>query len=148
MGIASKGPRIVLRELRRGCTVSGREVGPCPWARARGLCYGNLDEDARFWDGRSSSPMGEVTSVETALAYDRDLIQTDPLLDIPREQYPPRDPRDLFAKRDLLRNGPIFWDSFTLDGIRNAVALYRSRGISRPLCASDMDEPYPGVVPD
>ncbi|KAF3545401.1 hypothetical protein DY000_02005536 [Brassica cretica] len=28
--------------------------------------------------------MGEVTSVETVLAYDRDLIQTDPLLDIPR----------------------------------------------------------------
>ncbi|KAF3517209.1 hypothetical protein DY000_02060013 [Brassica cretica] len=26
---------------------------------------------------------GEVTSVETVLAYDRDLIQTDPLLDIP-----------------------------------------------------------------
>ncbi|KAF3564147.1 hypothetical protein DY000_02014600 [Brassica cretica] len=25
MGIASKGPRIVLRELRRGCTVSGQE---------------------------------------------------------------------------------------------------------------------------
>ncbi|KAF3551004.1 hypothetical protein DY000_02007120 [Brassica cretica] len=28
--------------------------------------------------------LGEVTSVETVLAYDRDLIQTDPLLDIPR----------------------------------------------------------------
>ncbi|KAF2606603.1 hypothetical protein F2Q68_00044664 [Brassica cretica] len=28
--------------------------------------------------------MDEVTSVETVLAYDRDLIQTDPLLDIPR----------------------------------------------------------------
>ncbi|KAF2571330.1 hypothetical protein F2Q70_00001563 [Brassica cretica] len=25
MGIASKGPRIALRELRRGCTVSGQE---------------------------------------------------------------------------------------------------------------------------
>ncbi|KAF2598378.1 hypothetical protein F2Q68_00008436 [Brassica cretica] len=59
MGIASKGPRIVLRELRRGCKVLGQEVGPRPWAR------------------------GEVTSVETVLAYDRDLIQTDPLLDIP-----------------------------------------------------------------
>ncbi|KAF3546456.1 hypothetical protein DY000_02004910 [Brassica cretica] len=35
MGIASKGPRIVLRELRRGSTVLGREVGPRPWARAR-----------------------------------------------------------------------------------------------------------------
>uniref|UniRef100_A0A0D3DL50 Uncharacterized protein n=1 Tax=Brassica oleracea var. oleracea TaxID=109376 RepID=A0A0D3DL50_BRAOL len=60
----------------------------------------------------------------------------------------PATPRDLFAKRDLLRNGPFFWDSFTLDGIQNAVALYRSRGISRPLRASDMDEPHPDTVPD
>ena len=55
----------------------------------------------------------------------------------------PAIPRDLFAKRDLLRNGPFFWNSFTLDRIRNVVALYRSRGISRPLRASDMDEPHP-----
>ncbi|KAF3514520.1 hypothetical protein F2Q69_00006483 [Brassica cretica] len=57
-------------------------------------------------------------------------------------------PMDLFAKRDLFRNGPFFWDSFTLDRIWNAVALYRSRGISRPLRASDMDEPHPDAVPD
>ncbi|KAF3498159.1 hypothetical protein DY000_02053976 [Brassica cretica] len=60
----------------------------------------------------------------------------------------PATPRDLFAKRDLLRNGPFFWDSFTLDKIWNAVALYRSGGISRPLRASDMDEPHPDAVPD
>ncbi|KAF2604645.1 hypothetical protein F2Q70_00027776 [Brassica cretica] len=30
--------------------------------------------------------MGEVTSIEMVLACDRDLIQTDPLLDIPRFQ--------------------------------------------------------------
>ncbi|KAF3606270.1 hypothetical protein DY000_02047877 [Brassica cretica] len=60
----------------------------------------------------------------------------------------PATPRDLLAKGDLLRNGPFFWDSFTLDRIRNAVALYRSRGIFRPLRASDMDEPHPDAVPD
>ncbi|CDY12387.1 BnaC08g08180D [Brassica napus] len=35
MGIASKGPRIALRELRRGCTVSGQKVSPRPWTRGR-----------------------------------------------------------------------------------------------------------------
>ena len=60
----------------------------------------------------------------------------------------PAIPRDLFAKRDLLRNCPFFWDSFTLDRIRNAVALYRSRGISRPLRVSVMDEPHPDAFPD
>uniref|UniRef100_A0A0D3EBZ3 Uncharacterized protein n=1 Tax=Brassica oleracea var. oleracea TaxID=109376 RepID=A0A0D3EBZ3_BRAOL len=60
----------------------------------------------------------------------------------------PAIPRDLFAKCDLLRNGPFFWDSFTLDRIRNAVVLYRSRGISRLLRASDIDEPHPDAVPD
>ncbi|KAH0863671.1 hypothetical protein HID58_080882, partial [Brassica napus] len=39
--------------------------------RARGLCYGNLDEDARFQDRRSSSPMGEVTSARVVLAHGR-----------------------------------------------------------------------------
>ena len=60
----------------------------------------------------------------------------------------PATPRDLFPKRDLLRNGPFFWDSFTLDRIRNAVVLYRSRGIFRPLHASYMDEPHPDAVSD
>ena len=60
----------------------------------------------------------------------------------------PATPSDLIAKLDLLCNGPFFWDSFTLDRIRNAVALYRSRGISRPIRASEMDEPHPDAVPD
>uniref|UniRef100_A0A0D3DL54 Uncharacterized protein n=1 Tax=Brassica oleracea var. oleracea TaxID=109376 RepID=A0A0D3DL54_BRAOL len=46
MGIASKGPRIALRELRRGCTVSGQKVSPRPW-------------------------MGEVTSARAVLAHGR-----------------------------------------------------------------------------
>ncbi|KAF2571756.1 hypothetical protein F2Q70_00002388 [Brassica cretica] len=33
MGIAFKGPRIALWELRRGYMVSGQEVGPRPWTR-------------------------------------------------------------------------------------------------------------------
>uniref|UniRef100_A0A0D3D7Z7 DUF1204 domain-containing protein n=1 Tax=Brassica oleracea var. oleracea TaxID=109376 RepID=A0A0D3D7Z7_BRAOL len=57
MGIASKGPRIVLREVRRGCTVLGQEVGPRPWAR-RPRCG-------------SSSPMGEVISVRVVLTHGR-----------------------------------------------------------------------------
>uniref|UniRef100_A0A0D3EA27 Uncharacterized protein n=1 Tax=Brassica oleracea var. oleracea TaxID=109376 RepID=A0A0D3EA27_BRAOL len=39
-------------------------------------------------------------------------------------------------------------DSFTLDKIRNEVALYRSRAISRPLRASDMDKPHSDDIPD
>ncbi|KAF3489852.1 hypothetical protein F2Q69_00052535 [Brassica cretica] len=58
MGIVSKGPRIMLRELRRGCTVSGREVGP-RWTR---------------WPRcGSSSPMGEVTSARVVLTHGCDL---------------------------------------------------------------------------
>ncbi|KAF3608242.1 hypothetical protein DY000_02045810 [Brassica cretica] len=58
MVIASKGPRIVLWEFRRGCTVLRREVGPRPWAR---------------WPRRgSSSPMGEVTSARVILAHGKD----------------------------------------------------------------------------
>ena len=34
---------------------------------------------------------------------------------------------DLFVKRDLLRQRPFFWKSFTLERIRDAVRLYRSR---------------------
>ncbi|KAF3574795.1 hypothetical protein F2Q69_00059724 [Brassica cretica] len=37
MGIASKGPRIVLRELSRGCTVSGQE-------------FSRIDRESVFWE--------------------------------------------------------------------------------------------------
>ena len=36
-------------------------------------------------------------------------------------------PGDVFVKRDLLRQRPFFWKSFTLERIRDAVRLYRSR---------------------
>ncbi|KAG2312426.1 hypothetical protein Bca52824_023983 [Brassica carinata] len=56
-------------------------------------------------------------------------------------------PRDLYAKRDLLRNGPFFWDSFILETIRDAAALYRLQGVPRPLRASDMDETNHDAAP-
>ncbi|KAG2281694.1 hypothetical protein Bca52824_052914 [Brassica carinata] len=42
-------------------------------------------------------------------------------------------PGDLFAKRDLLRGRPFFWNSFTVERIRSAVELHRSRAVSQPL---------------
>ncbi|KAF3577973.1 hypothetical protein DY000_02031706 [Brassica cretica] len=48
---------------------------------------------------------------------------------------------DLFAKRDLLRSRPFFWNSFTVEWIRRAVELHQSRAVSQPL-----DVPY-GVEP-
>uniref|UniRef100_A0A0D3BVR7 Uncharacterized protein n=1 Tax=Brassica oleracea var. oleracea TaxID=109376 RepID=A0A0D3BVR7_BRAOL len=53
----------------------------------------------------------------------------------------PPTPADLFAKRDLLRNRPFFWNSFTVKRIRSAMELHRSRAVSQPL-----DVPY-GVDP-
>lgn len=53
----------------------------------------------------------------------------------------PPTPADLFAKRDLLRGRPFFWNSFTVERIRSAVELHRSRAVSQPL-----DVPY-GVEP-
>ncbi|KAF3553489.1 hypothetical protein F2Q69_00013960 [Brassica cretica] len=50
-------------------------------------------------------------------------------------------PADLSGKRDLLRSRPFFWNSFTVERIRNAVELHRSRAVSQPL-----DIPY-GVEP-
>ncbi|KAF3499517.1 hypothetical protein F2Q69_00042477 [Brassica cretica] len=45
----------------------------------------------------------------------------------------PPTPADLFAKRDLLRSRPFFWNSFTAERIRSAVELHRSRAVSQPL---------------
>uniref|UniRef100_A0A0D3BVI5 Uncharacterized protein n=1 Tax=Brassica oleracea var. oleracea TaxID=109376 RepID=A0A0D3BVI5_BRAOL len=49
----------------------------------------------------------------------------------------PPTPTDLFAKQDLLRSRPFFWNSFTVERIRSAVELHRSRAVSQPL-----DVPY------
>ncbi|KAF3502804.1 hypothetical protein F2Q69_00042316 [Brassica cretica] len=49
----------------------------------------------------------------------------------------PPTPADLFAKRDLLRGRPFLWSSFTVERIRRAVELHRSRAVSQPL-----DVPY------
>ncbi|KAG2272020.1 hypothetical protein Bca52824_066575 [Brassica carinata] len=53
----------------------------------------------------------------------------------------PPTPADLFAKRDLLRSRPFFWNSFTVERIQSAVELHRSRAVSQPL-----DIPYDGVA--
>ena len=45
-------------------------------------------------------------------------------------------PSDLSVRRDLFRSRPCSWNSFTLDRIRGAVALHRSRGGTRP-CVND-----------
>ncbi|KAG2292729.1 hypothetical protein Bca52824_039398 [Brassica carinata] len=45
----------------------------------------------------------------------------------------PPTPADLFAKRDLLRSRPFFWNSFTVKRIRSAVELHRSQAVSQPL---------------
>ncbi|KAG2242672.1 hypothetical protein Bca52824_095485, partial [Brassica carinata] len=42
-------------------------------------------------------------------------------------------PLDLYAKRDILRNGPFFWNSSIFERIRDAVELQRSRAVSQPL---------------
>ncbi|KAF3570896.1 hypothetical protein F2Q69_00059431 [Brassica cretica] len=49
----------------------------------------------------------------------------------------PPTPADLFTKRDLLRSRPFFWNSFTVEWIRSAVELHRSRAVSHPV-----DVPY------
>ncbi|KAF3585813.1 hypothetical protein F2Q69_00029380 [Brassica cretica] len=56
-------------------------------------------------------------------------------------------PTDLFAKRDLLRDKPFFWNSFTVERIRSAVELHRSRAASQPLDVPYDVEPVIDVSP-
>ncbi|KAF3580443.1 hypothetical protein DY000_02031610 [Brassica cretica] len=56
-------------------------------------------------------------------------------------------PADLFARRDLLRSRPFFWNSFTVERIRNAVELHRSRAVSQPLDIPYDAEPIIDVLP-
>ncbi|CAN6998755.1 unnamed protein product [Brassica oleracea var. botrytis] len=58
----------------------------------------------------------------------------------------PPTPADLFAKRDLLRSRPFFWNSFTVERIRSAVELQRSRAISQPLYVPYGVEPVIDVL--
>ncbi|KAF2533400.1 hypothetical protein F2Q70_00030517 [Brassica cretica] len=59
----------------------------------------------------------------------------------------PPTPADLFAKRDLLRGRPFFWNSFTVERIRRAVELHRSRAVSQPLDVPYDVEPVIDVLP-
>ncbi|KAF2571270.1 hypothetical protein F2Q70_00004797 [Brassica cretica] len=101
MGIASKGPRIVLRELSRGCTVLGRE---------------------------------------TVVAYDRDLIQTYPLLDIPRTD------RELVFRELSGIDSVVTGSDLNTNSI--LLAIHRDLFAKRDLLRNDMDEPHPDAVPD
>ncbi|KAF3507844.1 hypothetical protein F2Q69_00004322 [Brassica cretica] len=59
----------------------------------------------------------------------------------------PLTPADLFAKRDLLRGRSFFWNSFTVERIRSAVELHRSRAVSQPLDVPYDVEPVIDVLP-
>ncbi|KAF2561827.1 hypothetical protein F2Q70_00018162 [Brassica cretica] len=59
----------------------------------------------------------------------------------------PPTPADLFAKRDLLRGRPFLWNSFTVEQIRSAVELHRSRAVSQPLDVPYDVEPVIDVLP-
>ncbi|KAF3609850.1 hypothetical protein DY000_02047903 [Brassica cretica] len=59
----------------------------------------------------------------------------------------PPTPADLFAKRDLLRGRPFFLNSFTIEWIRSAVELHRSRAVSQPLDVPYDVEPVIDVLP-
>uniref|UniRef100_A0A0D3CQS4 Uncharacterized protein n=1 Tax=Brassica oleracea var. oleracea TaxID=109376 RepID=A0A0D3CQS4_BRAOL len=54
---------------------------------------------------------------------------------------------DLFAKQDLLRSRPFFWNSFTVERIQSAVELHRSRAVSPPLDVQYGVEPVIDVLP-
>ncbi|KAH0893239.1 hypothetical protein HID58_055668 [Brassica napus] len=55
----------------------------------------------------------------------------------------PPTPADLFAKRDFLRSRLFFWNFFTVERIRSAVELHRSRAVSQPLDIPYGAEPFP-----
>uniref|UniRef100_A0A0D3D7M3 Uncharacterized protein n=1 Tax=Brassica oleracea var. oleracea TaxID=109376 RepID=A0A0D3D7M3_BRAOL len=59
----------------------------------------------------------------------------------------PPTPANLFAKRDLLRGRPFFWNYFTVERIRSAVELHLSRAVSQPLDVPYDVEPVIDVLP-
>ncbi|KAH0898611.1 hypothetical protein HID58_048179 [Brassica napus] len=62
-------------------------------------------------------------------------------------QILPPTPADFFAKRDLLRGRPFFWNSFTVERIQSAVELHGSQAVSRPLDVPYDIEPVIDVLP-
>ncbi|KAF2565242.1 hypothetical protein F2Q68_00025680 [Brassica cretica] len=64
-----------------------------------------------------------------------------------REWILPPTRANLFAKRDLLRSRPFFLNSFTVERIRSAVELQRSRAVSQPLDVPYDVEPAIDVLP-
>ncbi|KAH0868666.1 hypothetical protein HID58_075688, partial [Brassica napus] len=83
-----------------------------------------------------SCSLGELARVMVELAG-RSTLSFVERLKVNMNRILPPTPANLFAKRDLLRGRPFFWNYFTVERIRSAVELHLSRAVSQPL-----DVPY------
>ncbi|KAH0884026.1 hypothetical protein HID58_060122 [Brassica napus] len=101
---------------RRACWLVSRPSSPASRPATRSCSPGELARVAVVLAGRAGSCHGRARRA------------------ILNRILPPT-LADLFAKRDLLRGRPFFWNSFTVERIRSAVELHRSRAswlVSRP----------------
>ncbi|KAH0893066.1 hypothetical protein HID58_055495 [Brassica napus] len=132
------------RDCRASCLVSRpsspasrpatRPCSPCELARVAAELAGESTGNTVVLAGRAGSCHGR------ARRRDGDSVEESYLHLFRREwnftcvnRILPPTLADLFAKRDLLRGRPFFLNSFTIEWIRSAVELHRSRAVSQPL---------------